>query len=49
MTKRNQRDVTVNPERMAGGPIRGAPHSSRAVDYRMLGSLSEEDDAVQEA
>ncbi len=34
---------------MAGGALRGAPDPPAAVAYRMLGSLSEADDAVQEA
>jgi len=34
---------------MAGDPIRGEAAVPQAVAYRMLGSLNEADDAVQES
>jgi hypothetical protein len=46
MTRGN---VTDGRERLAGGAIRGQPRRPAGVAYRMLGSLSEADDAVQEA
>ena len=49
MTKRGRRNVTDGRTRLAGRAIRGAPGTPAGVAYRMLGSLSEADDAVQEA